>query len=189
MARFVYGMMQSLDGYVDGPAGSLQLGPPDPTVFRHFVEHVRNLSGILYGRRMYDVMRYWDEDHSEWGADDHEFAKAWRVKPKWVASHSAPPLGPNATLVEGNLIDFVRKVKTDREGEFDVSGAELANQLSAVALIDEYRLYLRPQVLGGGKPYFLGHAVPLRLVNLRRIGEDVAQLSYVPVHSESKMDL
>lgn len=188
MARFVYGMMQSLDGYIDGPTGSLQLGPPDPTVFRHFVKHVRNLSGILYGRRMYDLMRYWDEEHSEWGADEHDFAGAWRAKPKWVASHSAPALGPNATLVQGSLIDFVRKLKTEREGEIDVAGTELASQLSAAALIDEYHLYLRPQVLGGGKPYFLGHAPPLRLLDLRRVGEDVAQLTYVRVRGENKVD-
>ena len=179
MSRLIYGMMQSLDGYIDGPAGNLQLGPPDPAVFRHFVEHVRNLSGLLYGRRMYDLMRYWDEDHPDWERDQHEFAEAWRAKPKWVASHSALALGPNAALVKGDLIDFSRRLKMDREGEIDVAGAELASQLSAAALIDEYRLYFRPQLLGGGNSYFSGRTPPLRLLNLHRIGEDVAQLIYV----------
>lgn len=180
MGRFVYGMMQSLDGYIEGPVGNLQLGPPDPPVFRHFVEHVRDLSGILYGRRMYEVMRYWDEEQSGWGSDEHDFAEAWRAKPKWVASRSTPSLGPSATRVRGNLVDFARELRAAREGDFDVAGAELANELSVAGLIDEYRLYLRPQVLLAGKPYFRGQVPPLRLQDLRRIGEDVAQLIYVP---------
>jgi hypothetical protein len=81
MAKFVFGMNQSLDGYVD----HLEMRP-DPVLFRHWIEHVRKLTGSVYGRRMYEVMRYWDEDHSEWDADQHDFAAAWRRQPKWVVS-------------------------------------------------------------------------------------------------------
>ena len=179
MGRIIFGMMQSLDGYIEGPAGGPG-SPPGPIVFRHFTDHVRNLDGMLYGRRMYEVMRYWDEDQPGWDEIEYEFARAWRPKPKWVASRSSTPVGPNATLVQGDVCDFAAKLKAERKGEIDVSGAELANVLSAAGLIDEYRLYFRPYVLGGGKPYFTGSVPPLRLLKMDDLLEDVVRLIYVP---------
>jgi dihydrofolate reductase len=88
MAKLVYGMNQSLDGYVD----HLEFRP-SPALFRHFIEHVRDLTGIVYGRRMYEVMRYWDEDHADWVAEEHDFAAAWRNQPKWVVSRSLKSVG------------------------------------------------------------------------------------------------
>ena len=81
MAKLVFGMNLSLDGYVD-----FQEFAPDPALFRHWTDHVRGLTGSVYGRRMYEVMRYWDEDHSEWTPELREFATAWRSQPKWVVS-------------------------------------------------------------------------------------------------------
>jgi dihydrofolate reductase len=84
MAKLIYGLSQSLDGYVAGLAGELDvLPPPGPALFRHFSEWVRSLAGSVYGRRMYEVMRYWDEDRGEWSVDEREFALAWRRQPKW----------------------------------------------------------------------------------------------------------
>ena len=192
MARLVFGMMQSLDGYVAGPSGgpssegvlsaqaAAEMPPPGPTSFRHFVDHVSNLEGMIYGRRIYEVMRYWDEDKPDWEDDEHEFASAWRPKPKWVASRSLKSVGPNATLIQGDVVNFVRNLKAERTGEFDVAGPEIANVLSSAGLIDEYRLYFRPYILGGGKPYFAGPIPPLRLVNHEPIGEDAVRLTYVP---------
>ncbi len=79
MAKLVFGMNQSLDGYVDHMAFT-----PSPTLFRHFIEEAQGQAGSLYGRRMYEVMRYWDDDHPEWDAAEHAFAAAWRNQPKWV---------------------------------------------------------------------------------------------------------
>jgi hypothetical protein len=90
MAKLVYGMNQSLDGYVD----HLEF-KPSPALFRHFIEQVRDLTGSVYGRRMYEVMRYWDEDHPDWVAEEHDFAAAWRSQPKWVVSRSLKSVGPN----------------------------------------------------------------------------------------------
>ena len=180
MGRLVFGMMQSLDGYIDGPEGNLQLGPPGPIVSRHLVDQFRNSEGSLCGRRMYEIMRYWDEDQPGWDEGDHEFAQVWRSKPKWVASRSLKSVGPNATIVPGDLIDFAAKLKSGGDGEVDVAGAELANVLSAAGLIDEYRLYFRPYVLGSGKPFFAGPVPPLRLVKHDAIGEDAVRLTYVP---------
>ena len=176
MGKLVFGMMQSLDGYVD----HRKLGPPRPALSRHFLEHMRDLTGCLYGRRMYEVMRYWDDDGNVEGAEDQDFATAWRSKPKWVASHSLKSVGPNATLVKDDLEAFVRELKANVDGEIDVAGPDLARSLTDLGLIDEYRLYLRPLVLGCGKPYFAGARPPLRLVATDPVGEDTVRLTYAP---------
>ena len=110
MAKFIFGMMQSLDGYVAGAPGGPDLPPPGPALHQYFNDHVRGLAGCLYGRRMYEVMRYWDEDDSDWdkadnkwGAVERDFAAAWRTKPKWVVS---PPDGASgAVMTEGRIAD------------------------------------------------------------------------------------
>ena len=154
MAKLVFGMNQSLDGYVDHL--EMRTGP---TLFRHRIEHVRDLTGSVYGRRMYEAMRYWDEDRPEWSAEQLEFAAAWRRQPKWVVSRSLKSVGPNATLVEGDIEAVIRDL---------------------LGLIDEYRLYFHPVVLGRGKPFFAGPRPPLRLVASDLIGEDAIRLTYVP---------
>jgi dihydrofolate reductase len=180
MGRLVFGMMQSLDGYVDGVAGELDLPAPGPALHRHFNDHVRDLAGCLYGRRMYELMRYWDEDQPDWGEIERDFASAWRAHPKWVASRTLQSVGANATLVGDDLEAFVRRLKAEVEGDIDVAGPELAGSLTELGLIDEYRLYFRPFVLGPGKPYFAGARPPLRLVGSDRVGEDAVRLTYVP---------
>jgi len=176
MAKLVFGMMQSLDGYVD----HLELGPPRPALSRHFLEHMRALTGCLYGRRMYEIMRYWDDDRNVEGAEEHDFAAAWRSQQKWVVSRSLKSVGPNATLVKDDPEAFVRGLKANMPGEIDVAGPDLAGSLTDLGLIDEYRLYLRPFVLGRGKPYFAGARPPLRLVATDPVGEDTVRLTYVP---------
>jgi dihydrofolate reductase len=178
-AKLVFGMMLSLDGYVAGVTGGPQLPPPGDALHRYFNDYVRGLAGILYGRRMYEVMRYWDEDRPEWGATHRDFAQVWRAQPKWIVSRSLKSVGANATLVADNIEAFVRELKTEVNGEIDVAGPELAGSLTELGLIDEYRLYLRPFVLGGGKPFFAGARPPLRLVAADTVGEDTVRLTYV----------
>jgi dihydrofolate reductase len=178
MAKLVFGMNQSLDGYVDHQAFA-----PDPALFRHFIEQVRGVAGSVYGRRMYEVMRYWDEDHEEWDAEELDFAAAWRTQLKWVVSRSLKSVGPNATLVEDNLEAAICGLKAQLDGEIEVGGPELAQSLTDLGLVDEYRLYLHPIVLGRGKPFFAGPRPPLRLVASDRLGEDVIRLTYVPARS------
>lgn len=174
MAKLVFGMNQSLDGYVDYTEFA-----PDAVLFRHWIEHVRHLSGSVYGRRMYEVMRYWDEDRPEWGPEHHEFAAAWRRLPKWVVSRSLKSVGPNATLVSHDLEAVIRDWKTRLSGEITASGPKLAQSLTDLGLVDEYRLYLHPVVLGRGTPFFAGPRPPLRLVADERIGNAI-RLTYVP---------
>ncbi len=175
MARLVFGMNQSLDGYIDHMAFA-----PGPTLFRYFVEEAQRQTGSVYGRRMYEVMRYWDDDHPEWSADEHAFAAAWRKQPKWVVSRSSTSVGPNARRVEGDLEGAIRTLKAERDGEIEVAGPDVAHTLTELGLIDEYRIYLHPVVLGHGKPYFAGPRPRLRLVSHDRIGDDVIRLAYVP---------
>jgi len=178
MARLIFGMNQSLDGYIDHDAFA-----PDATLFEHFVEQVRGQAGSLYGRRLYEVMRYWDEDHAEWSPAEREFAEAWRAHPKWVVSRSLTSVGPNAILINDDVERAVRKIKAEHAGEIEVGGPELAHSLGALGLIDAYRIYLHPEVTGGGKPYFAGPRPRLRLVAEERIGEEAICLTYVPAQT------
>lgn len=175
MAKLVFGMNLSLDGYVDHERFA-----PDPTLFRHWIEQVRGTSGAIYGRCIYQLMQYWDEDQPGWGADEQDFAAAWRDLPKWVVSRTLTAVGPNATLISDNVEAEVRALKARLAGEVDVSGTVLAHGLGALGLIDEYRLYLHPVVLGTGKPFFAGPRPRLRLQASERIGDEVIRLTYLP---------
>jgi len=175
VAKLVYALNQSLDGYVD----HMKVGPPSPELGRHFLEHARGLTGAVYGRRMFEIMSYWGEDQPDWDAEDRDFAAMWRSQRKWVVSRTLTSVGPNATLVEGDLEAAIRGLKTQLDGEIDVAGPNLAGSLTNLGLIDEYRLYLHPIVLGSGQPFFTGPRPRLRLVASDRI-EDVIQLTYVP---------
>jgi len=175
MAKLVFGMNQSLDGYVD----HMSFGP-SPTLFRHFIKEAEGQAGSLYGRRIYEIMRYWDDDQPEWTEPEHAFAAAWRKQHKWVVSHTLKSVGPNATLVQGELEPAIRAIKAEREGEIEVAGPALAKSVTDLGLIDEYRIYLHPVVLGHGTPYFGGPRPPLRLVAHHRIDDDVIRLTYLP---------
>lgn len=175
MAKLVFGMNLSLDGYVDHDRFA-----PGPCLFQHWIAQVRNATGSIYGRRIYEIMRYWDEDQPGWGAAERAFATAWRRQPKWVVSRSPGPVGPNATRVSGDVEATVRALKAQLSGEVEVSGTLLAQSLGAAGLVDEYRLYFHPVVLGGGTPFFAGPRPPLRLTASEVICEGVIRLTYVP---------
>jgi dihydrofolate reductase len=173
MATFVFAMNVSLDGYVDHDAFA-----PDPVLFRHWIEVVESLSASLYGRRIYEVMRYWDEDRPEWSADERAFAEAWRRHPKWVVSRTLSTVGPNATLLSGAVETRVRALKRDMPGEIAVAGPRLAHALGP--LVDVFRLYVHPVVLGRGTPFFAGPRPPLRVLESERIGDSAIRLTCVP---------
>src|SRR5690606_13248545 len=175
MAKLVFSINQSLDGYVDHTAFA-----PGRTLFRHFITEAQKQAGSVYGRKMYEIMRYWDDDDPEWGEEEHAFAAAWRNQPKWVVSRSLKSVGANARLVEDDLEGAVRKLKAERDGEIEVAGPDLARSLTELGLIDEYRIYLHPVVLGHGTHYFAGPRPPLHLLAYDRIDDDVLKLTYVP---------
>jgi len=175
MAKLIFAMSQSLDGYVD----HLAMGAPDPGLFRHWIGAVGGAAGCLYGRGIYELMRYWDADDPTWGPDEAEFARTWRAQHKWVVSNSLREVGPNATLVT-DLEVTARDLKARLDGEIDVAGPVLAASLTKLGLIDEYRIYLRPYVLGEGARYFPEARTPLRLVSSDLIGADTVRVIYAP---------
>lgn len=175
MARIVFGLNQSLDGYVDHTGFS-----PSPRLFRHFIDEAWAQTGRIYGRQMYEVMRYWDEDEPGWTEEETAFAAAWRSKPKWVVSRSLTSVGPGATLVADDLEETVRRLKAEHDGEIEVGGPTLAGRLTELGLIDEYRVYLHPVVLGQGTRFFTGPTPPLHLVANDHLDTDVVRLTYVP---------
>ena len=181
MAKLVFGMNMSLDGYVD-----FDRFAPDPVLFRYFIEQTRKTAGSIYGPRLYELMSYWDGD--AWNQDGRAqddlraFAEAWRAMPKWVVSKSLREVGPNATLISGDYEAAIRKLKAERDGEFEVGGPHLAASLTKLGLIDAYNMFLRPVVVGEGegRPFFVGEYPRLRLTANERVGEDVIKLTYVP---------
>src|SRR5262249_18108444 len=152
MGKLVFGMMQSLDGYVAGASGGPGsdgyvaavaagggLWPPGVWVGGGFYDHVCGPVGAVSCVPVCAIMRYWDQDQPEWDSGDHGFAALWRAKPKWVVSRSLKSVGHNATLVAGDLEACVRRLKAEVDGEIDVAGPELAGHLTELGLIDEYR--------------------------------------------------
>jgi dihydrofolate reductase len=175
MAKLIFGMNVSLDGYVDHMRFA-----PSPGLFRHFVEEAKGQTGSIYGRNMYDIMRYWDDDQQGWSSDEKAFASAWRAQHKWVVSRTLNQAGPKAALVKGDLAAAIGQIKADTDGDIEVADPNLARSLTALGLIDEYRIYLHPVVLGQGTPFFADARPPLRLVSSDRMDGDVLRLSYVP---------
>jgi len=182
MAKLVFGMNMSLDGYVDYDRFA-----PDSALFRYFIDYTRKSAGAIYGPRLYELMRYWDGD--DWNQDDRAqddlraFAEAWRAMPKWVVSKSLKAVGPNATLISEDFESAIRKLRAERDGEIEVGGPKLAASLMQLGLIDEVHIFLHPVVLGHGEPFFAGVQPKLRLAGSERIGEQALKLSYVPAAS------
>ena len=166
MAKLVYGLNMSLDGNVDHTAFA-----PDAVVFRHFIEQVRHETASIYGRRMYEIMAYWDEDQPGWDDAEREYAEVWRAQPKHVVSRTLTSVGPNATLISTD-------VEAELSGEISITGPVLAGSL--MPLIDEYQVYLHPVAAGPGTPFFTSPPPPLRVAATDRIGDSVVRLTYVP---------
>lgn len=175
MAKFVCALNQSLDGYIDHDAPGML---PSPTLFRHFTDEVRGLGGSLYGRIMYETMRYWDTDQSDWDEAEREYAAVWRAQPKWVVSTTLTEVGPNATLINDDVVAAARRLKEEVDGQVEVAGPTLAASLAG--LIDEYQIYLHPVVVGRGKSFFAGIPPPLQLIRNEPIDGSVIRLTYAP---------
>lgn len=175
-ARLIYDMNVSLDGYVDHDRFA-----PDPELFRHWIEVVREGAGSIYGRKLYEIMRYWDQDDPAWDADQRAFADAWRAERKWVVSRTLTEVGPGVTLISDGLEAAVRRIRDEFEGEIHVGGPVLAGALTELGLIDEYRLYMHPVVLGHGAPFFTGARPPMKVTAHERIGAEAVRLTCVPV--------
>jgi dihydrofolate reductase len=175
MARFVMGMNVSLDGFVDHDRMA-----PDSTLFRYWIDAVKQTETVLYGRKVYELMRYWEPDQPGWGDAEHEFAQAWRAQKKWVVSRSLTGVGPNATLISDDIEATIRALKTRHPGQVDVSGTILAQSLADWGLMDEYQLCIHPVTLGSGKPFFASPRPRLQFLGSDMVSESVIRLRYAP---------
>ena len=167
MRRVGFYIILTADGMYADPEGGLDHYEPTDDEHRFANEMLRDSGDELMGRGMYDVMRYWDGVDPNDAATpqvEGDFARYWRDTPKHVVSRGQPDLGPNATLVEGDVVEAVRAMRADDGPPIAVgAGADLFATLSQAGLIDEYRFLIIPTAIGQGKALFASLAAPLRL--------------------------
>jgi dihydrofolate reductase len=182
MRKLIYSMGVSLDGFIAGPAGEIDWSTPDEELHRFHNQQARETGAHLCGRRLYEVMRYWETAEEQPSAPEHvlEFARIWKETPKIVFSRTLEKVEGNATLVRDGAAEEVAKLKEQPGKELAVGGAGLAASVMKLALIDEYRLFVSPVVLGGGTPYFppLDERIDLELVETRTFGSRVVYVRY-----------
>jgi dihydrofolate reductase len=176
-------MSVSLDGFVETRDGKIDWTAPDDELHRFFNEHAREVGAFLYGRRSYELMAsFWPTADQNPSAPEPiaEFARIWRRTPKLVFSKTLSKVEHNSRLAGDDIGAEVAKLKHEVEGHLGVCGATLAASFMKLGLIDEYRMFVRPIVLGGGKPYFppLDRPLDVRLVETRTFPGGVVMLRY-----------
>jgi dihydrofolate reductase len=182
MRKLIYSMNPSLDGFIAGPAGNIDWTVPDDEVFRVHIEQTRELGGHLLGRRLYETMVYWETVDQDPAASEPilEFARIWQALPKVVFSRSLEAVEGNTRLLRDGLGEEVARLKAQEGNDLGVGGAGLAGACARLGLIDEYRLFVSPVVLGGGTRFFpeLEEPINLELVQTRTFSSRVVYLRY-----------
>lgn len=183
MSKLIYSMSVSLDGYVATRDCSLDFVHVDEELHEFFNDEARSVATMLFGRRMYELMvLHWPTRDQDPDATpvERDFARIWRGKPKVVFSSTLEKAEWNTRLVRGDPVEEVRRLKEQPDNDMDVGGPTLAASLIAADLVDEYRLYVNPVVLGAGIPFFpkLEQSLDLRLLETRRFDGDVVYLRY-----------
>ena len=175
MPTLIYSMSVSLDGYIAGPDGAIDWAAPDEDLMRFHIEQTRELTGHLCGRRLYENMLVWETAEQTWSDPRAlEFARLWKAIPKVVFSSSLTTVEGNARLARGDVAGEVAELTNQPgAGVVSVGGARLAGSLAEKDLIDEYRLFVGPVVLGGGTPYFppLPRRLDLELIETRTFSQ------------------
>ena len=189
MRKLICSMSVSLDGFIAGLGGEIDWSVPDDELFRFHAEQVRELSGHLLGRRLYETMVYWETAEEQrfpalpapsLAEPQREFARIWKELPKVVFSSKLEKVEGNTRLVRDGAAEEVARLKEEPGKDLAVGGAGLAAGLMELGLIDEFRPFVNPGVLGGGTPFFpaLDEKVDLELVETRRFGGGVVYLRY-----------
>jgi dihydrofolate reductase len=182
MRELIYSMGVSLDGFIAGPKGEIDWTSPDEELHRFHNEQTRELGGHLLGRGLYETMRYWEtaEENPSSREYELEFARIWNDLPKVVFSRTLDRVEGGARLVSEDPAEEVARLKEEPGRDLGVGGAGLASTLTKRDLIDEYRPFVYPVVLGGGTPYFpaLDERINLELVETRTFGSRVVYLRY-----------
>jgi dihydrofolate reductase len=179
VAKLIYSAIASLDGYIEDEAGKFDWAAPDEEVHRFVNDLERPVGTYLYGRRMYDVMRYWETSGDE-APHMREFAEIWRAADKVVYSKTLEEPATARTRIERDFEpEAVRRLKAQGERDLTVGGPELAAQALGAGLVDELQLFLAPVVVGGGKPYLPDDVrLQLELLDERRFANGTVYLDY-----------
>ncbi|HXL73998.1 MAG TPA: dihydrofolate reductase family protein, partial [bacterium] len=154
MRKVIYGLNISLDGFYEDINGKIDFTVPDDEVFLHFIELEKEVEVHLYGRKLYETMCYWKSADQNWNLAEIEYAKVWNQKPNVVFSRTLESVASNDRLVRDHIADEVNQLKKGPGKYMAVGGGEIASTFINLGLIDEYRFYFRPIVLGKGKPMF-----------------------------------
>jgi dihydrofolate reductase len=180
--KLIYSMGVSLDGFIAGPKGEIDWSAPDEELHRFHNQQTRELGAQLCGRRLYEVMVYWETADENPSAAEYEleFARIWKKLPKIVFSRTLEKVEGNARLARDGVAEEVAKLKEQPGKDLSVGGADLASTCMKLGLIDECRLFVSPVVLGGGTPYFppLDERINLGLVETRTFGSRVIYVRY-----------
>jgi dihydrofolate reductase len=178
----IYSFGVSADGFFAGPRGEIDWATPDEELHRFHNEQTATLAANVCGRGLYEDMLPWEArvDDPEITGITREFAEIWKALPKLVFSHTLDAVEGNATLVPGDAVDGVARLKSEPGGDLGVGGAHLAASLITADLIDEFRLFVNPVLVGGGTPYFppLPERRKLELIETRLFGTQVVYLRY-----------
>jgi dihydrofolate reductase len=187
MRKLIYSMTLSLDGYIAGPDGAIDWSVPDEELFRFHHQHVQEIGVQLCGRRLYETMAYWETaEESPLAAEQVKFAQTWKALPKVVFSTTLESVVGNTRLAVDGVGEEVSRLKEQAGKDIAVGGAGLARACMKLGLIDEWRLFLSPVLLGGGTPYFptLEKVINLELIETRTFGSRVVYLRYGRVQSD-----
>ena len=180
MRKVVYGLNISLDGYYKDINGNFDFTVPDDELMRHFVEFERETEVHLYGRKLYEIMNFWKTANQNLDATELEYAKVWKNIPNVIFSRTLERVDSNERLIKDHIAEEVTELKKGPGKYMVVGGGELASTFIELGLIDEYRLYLHPIVLGKGKPLFqsLTKNLALKLIDSKVFGSGVVLLRY-----------
>jgi len=182
MRKLIYSMTVSLDGFIADPNGEIDWSVPDEELHRFHNQRVREIGAHLLGRRLYEVMLYWETAEENPAASDYEleFARIWKAIPRIVFSKTLEKVEGNARLVRDDVAGEVARLKQEPGKDLAVGGAGLASTLIDLGLVDEYQLFVSPVVLGGGTPFFppLEKAINLELVETRTFDSPAVYLRY-----------
>lgn len=190
MRKIILMMSVSLDGFIEGPDRELDWHMVDDELHGHFNEQLSAMGAFLSGRVTYELMaEFWptaDTDPSSTGPMV-EFARIWRDKPKIVFSRTLKRADWNTTVVRDVVVDEVMELKAQPGGDLVLGGADIAAVFMRQDLIDEYRVYVHPVVIGQGKPLFQAPDIKfnLQLAETRTFGNGVVLLRYQLPHTQS----